>query len=73
METLASFNEAHALPARPVSTPARLEIKSMEISTVMTKRGETTEEELEIIEMRYQQALALSNLEWLFAEGMLNC
>jgi hypothetical protein len=72
METLASFNEAHALPARPVSTPARLEIKSMEISTVMTKRRETTDEELELIDGRYQQAMALLNLESLFAEGLLN-
>jgi hypothetical protein len=73
METLPLYTEAHNLLTRSVSTQAPLEIKSMEISTVMTKRGETTEEELEIIEMRYQQALALSNLEWLFAEGMLNC
>ena len=72
METLASFNEAHALPARSTSTPARLEIKSMEISTVMTKRRETTDEELELIDGRYQQAMALLNLESLFAEGLLN-
>jgi len=45
----------------------------MEISTVMTKCRETTDEELEFIEMRYQQALALVNLEALFAEGLLNC
>ena len=71
METLASFNEAHALTARPVSTQARLEIRSMEISTV-TKRRESSNEELELIERRYQQALALLNLESLFAEGLLN-
>jgi hypothetical protein len=45
----------------------------MDISTVMTKRHEATDEELELIEMRYQQALALMNLEDLFAEGQLNC
>ena len=73
METLPLYKEAHDLPIRSVSTQAHLEIKSMEISTVMTKRRETTEEELEIIEMRYQQALALSNLECIFAEGLLNC
>jgi hypothetical protein len=44
----------------------------MEISTVMTKRRESTDEELELIERRYQQALALLNLECLFAEGLLN-
>jgi hypothetical protein len=45
----------------------------MEISAVMTERRETTDEELELIEMRYQQALALLNLESLFADGLLNC
>ena len=64
---------SHASPARSVSTQARLEIKSMEISTVMARPRETTDDELELIEMRYQQALALSNLEPLFAEGLLNC
>jgi outer membrane protein TolC len=52
---------------------ARLKIHSMEISTVMTERREVTDEELELIEMRYQQALALLNLEPLFAEGLFNC
>jgi hypothetical protein len=73
METLPLYKEAPASSARSVSTQARLEIKSMEISTVMTKCRETTDEELEFIEMRYQQALALVNLESLFAEGLLNC
>jgi hypothetical protein len=50
----------------------------MEISTVMTERvmregREVTDEELELIEMRYQQALAIQNLEPLFAEGLLDC
>jgi hypothetical protein len=45
----------------------------MDISTQLTKRRETTDEELELIEMRYQQALALMNLEGLFADGELNC
>ena len=73
METLPSYKEALVSSARSVSTQVRLEIKSMEISTVMTKCRETTDEELEFIEMRYQQALALVNLESLFAEGLLNC
>jgi hypothetical protein len=72
METLPLYREAPELSARSVSTEARLEIKSMEISTVMTKCRETTDEELELIEMRYQQALALLNLETLFAEGLVN-
>jgi hypothetical protein len=73
METLPSFNEAHALTARPVSTLARLTIHSIEISTVMSERLEVTDEELELIEWRYRQALALLNLESLFAEGLLDC
>ena len=73
METLPLHTEASALPARSQSTQARLEIKSMDISTLLTKRRETTDEELELIEMRYQQALALLNLECLFADGQLNC
>jgi hypothetical protein len=73
METLPLHTEASALPARSQSTQARLEIKSMDISTLLTKRRETTDEELELIEMRYQQALALMSLEGLFADGQLNC
>jgi hypothetical protein len=73
MDTRPLYTKARALPARCVSTPARPEIKALEISTVMTKRHEATDEELELIEMRYQQALALMNLEDLFAEGQLNC
>jgi predicted RNA-binding protein with PIN domain len=73
MDTQRLYTEARALPARSVSTQARLKIKSMEISIVMTKRRQTTDEELELIEMRYQQALALNNLADLFAEGQIDC
>jgi hypothetical protein len=73
METQRLCSDARALPARSVSTQGRLDIKSVEITTVMTKHRETTGEELELIEMRYQQAMALMNLEELFAEGQLNC
>jgi hypothetical protein len=78
MEALPPHQEPHALPTRSVPTQARLEIHSMEISTVMTERvmrerREVTDEELELIEMRYQQALAIQNLEPLFAEGLLDC
>jgi hypothetical protein len=45
----------------------------MGISTVTKNRRETTAEELELIEMRYRQALALISLEDLFAEGQLDC
>ena len=73
MGTRPLHTEARVLPARSASAQTRLEIKALEISTVMTKRRETTDDELELIEMRYQQALALMNLEDLFAEGQLNC
>lgn len=73
METLPPYQEAHALRIHLVPTHARLKIHSMEISTVLADRCEVTDEELELIEMRYQQALAIQNLEVLFAEGQLNC
>src|ERR1700675_1032124 len=69
METPPLHTEASASPARSQSTQARLEFKSVDISTRLTTRRETTDEELELIEMRYQQALALMNLECLFADG----
>ncbi len=65
METLPSYAEARATPAWPESA----------ISTLLTlteSRG-GADEEIELIEMRYQQALALRNLEDLFAEGQLDC
>jgi hypothetical protein len=37
------------------------------------ERCAVTDEELELIDMRYRQALALMNLEDLFAEGQLDC
>jgi hypothetical protein len=38
-----------------------------------TLSREITEDEMEFIEMRYRQALALKNIETLFAEGQLDC
>jgi len=38
-----------------------------------TTRREVSAEEFELIEMRYQQALAVLLLEELFADGQLNC
>jgi hypothetical protein len=62
-----------ALNSAPsVSSHTRLEIRTMEISTI-TKPCEPTDDELELIEMRYQQALALNRLVILFAEGLLDC
>lgn len=42
-------------------------------SLTLTGRYGITDEEFELIEMRYEQALALLNLEDLFAEGELDC
>jgi hypothetical protein len=73
METPSPFEDTRALPARSQSTQARLEIKSMQISTLLIERREITDEELELIEMRYRQALALKKLEDLFTQGLLDC
>jgi hypothetical protein len=42
-------------------------------SLTLTEIREVTDDDLQLIEMRYQQMLALMNLETLFAEGQLNC
>jgi hypothetical protein len=70
MDTLPPYQAALA-SAPSVSTQARLEIRTMKIST-LTNHGGATDDELELIEMRYQQALALKNLVDLFAEGQLD-
>lgn len=72
METLPQCTESRALPARPVSAQENPELPPQEISTLLTRRHETTDEELELIEMRYRHWLALTNLEDLFAEGKLD-
>jgi len=60
METLGSHQEARTQAARP---------KSPEIAIPLTGRLETYNEELELIELRYQQSLALVRLEEVFAEA----
>jgi hypothetical protein len=75
METLPSYTEAGTLSAWSVSMQGNRELQPREISSLLTstKRRGCTDEEVELIEMRYQQALALMNLEDLFAEGQLDC
>jgi hypothetical protein len=73
METQSSYEETRGLPARSRSTQASLKIKSMEIAALLTKRGEISGDELELIERRYRLALAMTNLEELFAQGLLDC
>ena len=45
----------------------------MEIYTVMAKHREISDEEWELILMRYRQSIALTKLEDLFAQGLLDC
>jgi hypothetical protein len=75
METLPSDPEARALPAWPVSSQERrhLQPQAISASLTLTEVREVTESDVEFIEMRYQQMLALMNLESLFAEGQLDC
>ncbi len=75
METLASHTEARTLPVLSASSQGHRELKPEEVSSFLTltqHRG-VTDEEIELIEMRYRQALALMSLENLFADGQLNC
>jgi hypothetical protein len=72
METLSSCTGAHALPPLSVSAQEHREPQSREISNLFTGRGGTSDEDLELIEMRYQQLLALMDLEELFANGRLD-
>jgi len=75
MVTPPLYTEARALPAWSALARRRRELQADEISTrlTLTELRETSDEEFELIEMRYQQALALMNLEDLFAEGQLEC
>jgi hypothetical protein len=72
METRPLSNEAPTLPTWSVLVQEALVLQPQEISTLLSGCGEGAEEELELIEMRYQQAMALMNLEGLFAEGQLD-
>jgi hypothetical protein len=71
METASPHNETRSLPARSQSMQVRLQIKSIEIAPVIG-RLEISDDELELIEIRYRRALAITNLEDLFAQGMLD-
>jgi hypothetical protein len=73
MGMLPSYAEAHAIYARSLSVQERLELQPQEISSLLTARHPTSDEEMELIEMRYRQFLALAALEALFIEGQLDC
>jgi hypothetical protein len=70
MET--QSQEGRTPSTRRAPTHARLEIKSVEVHAAMAKRSENTSEELELIEMRFQHALALATLEEIISEGQLD-
>ncbi len=73
METLPGRLETHP-HARSESAQGHRELQPRHISapSALMEPREFVDEELELIEMRYQQALALMNLQDLFAEGQLD-
>jgi hypothetical protein len=73
MEALPTSTDSGTLAARSAATKARLDHQPQQIFNLLARGRETTDEELELIERRYQQMLALKNLEDLFAEGHLDC
>jgi hypothetical protein len=72
MEHASAHKEAHASPARSQSTQTHLEIDSLAVCSLLECHV-ISAEDLELIEMRYRQALAITALEEVFAEGQLNC
>jgi len=72
METRPSNTEVRALCAWSEAVQERRELHPQEIVTLVTVPRGPTEEDIELIEMRYQQMLALANLEVLFADGQLD-
>jgi hypothetical protein len=73
VETPSPYDVTRSLAAHSESRHVRLEIKSMEIVPLLTKCREISDDELELIEMRYRRALAIASLEDLFAQGLLDC
>jgi len=72
METQPLHTEDRALPSGSVPASEHAELQPHEIAILLTVRRQVTDDEIEVIEMRYQQALALNNLEDLFAEGQFD-
>jgi hypothetical protein len=75
METLPSDAEARSSPEWSVASQERRQPNTQLISAslTLTEFREVTDSDFELIEMRYQQLLALMNLEPLFADGQLDC
>jgi hypothetical protein len=72
MEARSSCIEARTLSVLSALVQTHREPPSREISYLVTGCGGTIDEDLELIEMRYQQMLALMDLEELFANGHLD-
>jgi hypothetical protein len=72
MEALPSSTDSGMCLAGFVAAKARLELRPQQIFDLLAECRDTADEELGLIEMRYQQALALMNLQALFAEGYLD-
>ncbi len=70
MDSLPLPRVSRVLRPRSESPPVRLDIGSVQISTMTMKRRDN-DDELELIEMRYQEGLALANLETVFADGLI--
>jgi hypothetical protein len=73
METRPLSDDAPTLPTWAVLAQHPVDLEPQEISSLLAGCGEVAAEELELIEMRYQRAMALKNIEGLFAEGQLDC
>ncbi len=75
MDTPPLHSEARTIPSWSVSSqdPLKRQPEAICTSLTLTEIHEVTDDDFELIEMRYQQMLALMNLEGLFAEGQLDC
>jgi hypothetical protein len=73
METLPGHLETHPhVRSESAQDHRELQPRHISVPLALTEPREFVDEELELIEMRYQQALALMNLQDLFAEGQLD-
>ena len=75
METLSSDPESRTPPGWSGGSqePRARQPQLLSASLTLTELREITDEDLQLIEMRYQQTLALMDLELLFADGQLDC
>jgi hypothetical protein len=73
METLPGHLETQPhVRSESAQDHRELQPRHISVPRALTEPREFVDEEMELIEMRYQQALALMNLQDLFAEGQLD-